>query len=102
MRGTLPNDRTRSWFVNVFCAGKDPGIRPEEDIWPYIGSFNLYDPTNLYAAVKVLRDRFFKPALIEVNGVEHMVIGCTRQDHGINNIHDLQNFMVEIEVEGLL
>lgn len=100
-RGTLPNDRDRQWFINVFCDAKNPGIPDGSDIWPHVAGFNLYDPTNLYAAIPSIRDRFFEPTLVDVGGTQHMVIGLSPDRHGVKDIDGLRQFMIETEVSAL-
>ena len=101
IRGTLPDDRNRGWFVKVFCGGKDPGIGDGEDIWPFVGAFNLYDPVNLVAAIPSLREEYFAPDLVEVKGVGHLVIGVSSGRHGLKDVDGLRRFLVETEVSGL-
>jgi hypothetical protein len=106
IRGTLPNDRNRQWFINVFCSGNDPGIPDGEDIWPYVGCFNLYDPINLVAAVPQLRERFFEPTAVTTRnfmgeGVTHLVIGVSKDKPGIRDVDALRQFLIESEVGAL-
>jgi len=101
IRGTLPNDRNRQWFVNVFCDGQDPGISDTEEIWPHTGRFNLYDPINLVAAVPCLQEMFFDPTCVEVNNIEHMVIGISKTKHGIKTPDTLRDFLCSTEIDGL-
>jgi hypothetical protein len=101
IRGTLPNDRNRGWFINVFCNGDDPGIEDGSDIWPYVGSFNLYDPISFIAAIPALRSSFFNPHVVKVGQTTHIVIGMSRDDHNIKDVDALRQFMMNIEVEAL-
>lgn len=101
IRGTLPDDRDREWFIKVFCSGKDPGIEANGNIWPYIGFFNLYDPANLYAAIPELRDRFLKPTVVRIDKTDHLVIGVSSTEHGVQNPAEFAKFMVSIELLGL-
>ena len=88
LRGSLPIDRNRAWFVRVFCGGVDPagenGEEEEEeeepDIWDHVTLFNLYDPANLCAAVPALEKLFFSPTVVA--GI-HKVIGVSDADPGI-------------------
>jgi inosine-uridine nucleoside N-ribohydrolase len=101
IRGTLPADRDRAWFVKAFCDGKDPGIEGNGDIWPHVGRLTLYDPANLYAAVPSLRSRFFKPKVVRVDNTNHLVIGVSKTEHGVKNPSLFAKFMVDIEILGL-
>ena len=102
IRGTLPDDRDRSWFIKVFCNGKDPGIEDGGNIWPYVGYFNLYDPANLYAAIPELRDHFLKPTVVRVRDTDQLVIGVSSIEHGVLDVKEFAKFMVDIELLGLL
>lgn len=82
-RGPLPPDRDRAWFVTVFCDGRDPGITGEEQILPHTGHFMLYDPINVMAAVDVLREHYFTPHKVVVNGTTHEIIGLSKAHPGI-------------------
>ena len=86
-RGPLPPDRDRQWFVAVFCDGRDPGISAEERILPHTGSFMLYDPINAMAAVDTIRDYFFTPHRVVVNGTTHEIIGLSKAHPGITTEH---------------
>ncbi len=99
IRGTLPPRCNRSWFVNVFCAGKDPG--DVDEIWPHTDRFNLYDPMNLLVAIPEIRNRFFNPKAITVLDTEHVIVGVSAENHGIAAESALREFMVEMEISGL-
>ena len=101
IRGTLPTDRDRAWFVKMYCGGIDPKIPDGHKIWPYIGYFNLYDPTNVYAAVPELQERFLVPKEIKVNGVWHKVFGVSAAVNGVKDPEEFARFMLDIEILGL-
>jgi len=101
VRETLPPTRDRNWFVQVFCDGIDPQVDGSGDIWPHIGKFNLYDPMNLVSVVPVLRDRFFSPTFLKVNDTTHLVIGVSKENHGVKDENELRSFLVEAEVNAL-
>ncbi|MDO8583903.1 MAG: hypothetical protein Q7R83_01860 [bacterium] len=100
-RGKLPLSRDRAWFVKTFCDGKDPGVAADQEIWPHVGKFQLYDPMNLVAAIPTLRDRFFDPIEVVVKGITHRVIGLTKERHGVKNPDSLRQFMIDAEVAAL-
>lgn len=99
-RGSLPVDRTRQWFVAVFCDGTDPAIADGDEIWPYVSGFNLYDPANLYAAIPELQDRFFDAHTFGSRG-QHKVIGLSKDNHGVKDPERLSQFMVDTAMAGL-
>lgn len=101
IRGTLPDDRNRSWFVKVFCAGIEPKIVDGDNIWPYVDCFNLYDPSNIYAAIPELEERFLSPKTINIGEVQHKVFGVSAKVNGVKNAEEFARFMVDIEVLGL-
>ena len=101
IRGTLPNDRDRLWFVNVFCGGVDPSIADGDDVWPFVDKFNLYDVMTVVAAVPSLQKRFFAPTQVDVHGTPHLVIGVSKEHHGIRDSEDLRQFLIKNEVAAL-
>lgn len=101
LRGTLPDDRNRDWFIQVFCGGKISNEVPNHDIWPYVNSFNLYDPTALYAAVPEIANRFYHATEVMVGNTNHKVIGISSSNHGVKNPKALVEFMRETEVQAL-
>ncbi len=101
VRGKLPLSRNRAWFVQVFCNGTDPSIGYDDEIWPYVGTYNQYDPMAIIAAIPELRDRFFSSITVEVKGATHHIIGLTPQLHGIVDKVGLVAFMSELEISAL-
>jgi hypothetical protein len=101
LRGTLPDDRDRDWFIRVFCGGNIPNELINNDIWPYVSSFNLYDPTALYAAVPEIANRFYKPTEVTIGNIRHKIIGVSSSNHGVNDPKALVEFMMETEINAL-
>lgn len=101
-RGKLSISRNRDWFVKTFCGGIDPGIGIDDNIIPYIkaDSWPQYDPINLVAAIPELRDMFFTPKIVTVNGVNHMVIGWSPEEHGVKEPAKLVEFLNSLLVKG--
>jgi hypothetical protein len=88
--------RDIDWFVTVFCKGVPPEGRPD-DIFPHLqavgGSYVLYDAVNLIAAIPTLASRFFDPAIHEVRGVDHEVIGVSAKRNGVDDPAGLYDLM---------
>lgn len=83
-RGPLPPNRDRQWFTNVFCSGEVPAnISGDDDIVPFLGKFNLYDPINVLAAIPQLREQLFNPVRVDVQGTTHRIIGLNEQLNGV-------------------
>jgi hypothetical protein len=97
-RGDLPGRCDRSWFVNTFCGGNDPG---KDDVVRYIVEIAWYDPMNLVAGVDTLREQFYDPYAIEVKGVEHQIIGLTAENHGVRNPEVLRRYMQDGVLQAL-
>jgi inosine-uridine nucleoside N-ribohydrolase len=97
----LPDRCDKVWFTNTFCGGQGAERKPEDSIWDLIKTFNLYDPATLVAAIPNLREHFFAPFVVEVHGVEHLVIGVSAKCHNVVNGPDLATFMKEMLVESL-
>lgn len=100
-RQGLPARCDRKWFCDTFCGGEGAGRKAEESIWDLIKTFNLYDPSTLVAAIPNLREHFFAPFVVEVHGVEHLVIGVSAQRHNVSDPKGLAAFMKEMLVESL-
>lgn len=100
-RGTLPIDRNRQWFINVFCGGKNlDHIEDGGNIWDCVDSFVLYDPVNLYASIPELEERFLKPVRFGRDG-RHKLFGLSAKNHGVKDVDGFASFLVEIEMNGL-
>lgn len=95
LREGLPSRCDRAWFVEDFCGGENPAIPDGGDVKPYLKTFNLYDPTNIVASVSMLRNRFYNPTIVSVNGVDQLVIGVSFKNHGIKDPVALKSFMEE-------
>jgi len=102
IRGKVPNRCDRNWFVKTFCAGKDPEISGDDDVWSFVDKFQLYDPMNVIAAIPLLRDRFYDSILVDVRGKTHQVIGLTAECNGIRDEKNLRSFIIEMETAALL
>ncbi len=101
VRGSLPPSRDRRWFVATYCDGVDPAIGSDDDICPHAKYVNLFDPLNLIAAIPQLRDRFFAPTGVRVDGVTHRIIGLSHRDHGVRDPDGLRSFLVDCELAAL-
>ena len=101
VRGKLPVSRDRKWFVSVFCKNQDPPITGEQEVWPYVDSFNQYDAINVIAAVPELRKRFFTNLSHDVKGVTHFVIGSHKDNPSVVNSDDLREYMTKLQVAAL-
>lgn len=101
VRGKLPMGRNRAQFVTVFCGGRDPGIGADDAIWPFVDSYNQYDPMAVVAAIPELRDRFFECTEVEVRGTMHRMIGCTAEANGVKDKDALIAFMSQMELAAL-
>ncbi len=102
VRGILPPDRNRRWFIDVYCGGRDPGIPDYAPIWEYVQGLNLYDPINLVAAVPKLLAQFFEPTEVVVTGTTQRVIGVSKEKHGIKNPAALRDFIINGELSSLV
>jgi len=101
LRGTLPTNRNRAWFVKVFCDDKDPGIGFDDEIWPFVLTYNQYDPMAVLAAIPELRDHFYECLEVVVNGVTHRIIGLSSEMTGVKDKEELIKFVSEMELGAL-
>lgn len=101
-RQKLPERCDRDWFCDNFCHGRGKDRTGEDEIWNLIVSFQLYDPITLIAALPERASRFFNPVIVDVQGVEHQVIGLSKSLHGVRNPSDLTEFLVRCFLDNLL
>ena len=101
VRGRLPMSRTRQWFVEVFCKNVDPGIGPDDEVWPHVGDYRQYDPMAVAAAVPAIRAKYFEPIPVKVKDTVHHVIGPSSQTPGIKDGNELRELMTRFELTAL-
>jgi inosine-uridine nucleoside N-ribohydrolase len=92
-RAKLPNRCNKEWFCNTFCDGQGMKRASSDSIWDLIQTFNLYDPMTLVAAVPELRRRFYQPVTVHVHGTKHLIIGVSKNVHGVKHPQKLARFM---------
>ncbi|HMY54060.1 MAG TPA: nucleoside hydrolase [Candidatus Obscuribacter sp.] len=100
-RQGLPARCDRNWFLNAFCGGQGQDRKPEDSIWDLIQTFMLYDPCTLVACLPDLREHFYASCVVEVHGVEHMVIGVNPKVHNVRAPEELAAFLKNMMVESL-
>lgn len=100
-RQGLPGRCDRNWFLGAFCGGQGQDKVAGDSIWDIVQSFNLYDPCTLIAAIPNLREHFFAPQVVEVHGVEHLVIGVSAAQHNVRSNAELAQFLTSTLVESL-
>ena len=81
-------------FCNTFCKGQGLERTADDSIWDLIVSFNMYDPMALLCAVDSTRC-YFKPTVKRVLGVDHLVVGTSKDDAGVDDdmVEELRDFM---------
>ena len=100
-RQGLPARCDKAWFSGAFCAGQGADRQAEDSIWDLVQTFNLYDPATLIAAVPNLREHFYAASVVEVHGVEHLVVGVSAKNHNVRNPAELAEFMRTTMVKSL-
>jgi len=100
-RHGLPGRCDKAWFGNTFCGGQGTDRDASASIWDIVETFNLYDPCTLIAAIPNLREHFFAPQVVEVHGVEHLIIGVSASQHNVRNPAELAAFLKTTMVESL-
>lgn len=101
-RHGLPLRCDRNWFQTAFLGGKGADRKAEDSIWDLVESFNLYDPVTLVACIPNLREYFFTPTVVEVHGVEHLVVGVSATTHNVRDPAALAEFLKMMLVESLV
>jgi hypothetical protein len=91
----LPARWNRELFLRTFCGGKGHERAATDSILDLVCEAVAADPMALLAAVPSLRDRFYAPELVRVNGVEHRIIGASSAVPGVKDRHALVNYLLE-------
>jgi len=94
----LPPRCDVTWFQNSFCGGK---TIDGSSCWPYIRTFNMYDPLALLVAVPALREQFFESKKKIIQGVPHLVIGVSKESNGVREPPALHRFMLNAFFQGI-
>lgn len=87
-RGSLPDRCDRTWFVDTYLGGNDPGT---DDMWAQAlttGTFQLYDVLNVATLVT---PHYFDAETISVRGVKHQIFGISPDRHGIRDAKRLRD-----------
>jgi len=84
-REGLPGRCDKTWFINTFAGGKGADRNGQDSIWDLIQSFFLYDPMTLVAALDDKKAEFYEPTIVTVGGVNHEVIGVSKNKRGVKD-----------------
>ena len=97
----LPENRTPDWFRKQFLGGRGEDRGKDDQIWDLLKHFMLYDPLTMIASVPELRTRFFNPAVVEVHGTKHSIIGVDAANHCVRDPKELVQFLASSLLEAL-
>lgn len=100
-RNGLPDRCDKLWFSNQFCVGRATNSDATAPIWDLVESLALNSPCALVASVPNLREHFFAARVVEVNGVEHFVIGVSAVENNVSNPRALASFLQSTLLESL-
>ncbi len=100
-RQGLPARCDKTWFCQVFCGDQGSERTAADSIWDILQTFNLYDPCTLVAAIPNLREHFFAAQVVEVHGMEHLVIGVSAIQHNVRCGGELADFLCTTLVDSL-
>lgn len=100
-RQGLPARCDKAWFCSAFCGGQGTDRAATDSIWDIVQTFNLYDPCTLIAAIPNLREYFYAPQVVEVHGVEHLVVGVSAAQNNVRSGPELASFLCTTLVDGL-
>lgn len=90
----------KPWFCSTFCDGAGMQRDASEPIWDLIVKFNMYDPLALIAALPA-HAGCFDFATLTVGGVDHRVVGVSKQQPGIRPDSGLVEYMHAAFLEGV-
>ena len=98
----LPMRCDKPWFCATFCKGQGLERSADDSIWDLIVSFNMYDPMALLCAVDSTRC-YFKPTVKRVLGVDHLVVGTSKDDAGVDDdmVEELRDFLYANFLRGI-
>jgi inosine-uridine nucleoside N-ribohydrolase len=91
----LPARWNRELFLKTFCGGKGRERAATDSILDLVSETVAADPMALLAAVPSLRDRFYQPEFVQVNGVEHRIIGTSSAVSGVKDSPALVSYLLE-------
>lgn len=100
-RNGLPDRCDRLWFSNNFCVGRAANLDESEPVWELVETVALNSPCALVAAIPNLREHYFASHVVEVNGVEHLVIGISPITNNVRSPRALASFLQSTLVESL-
>ena len=97
-RAELPDRCDRAWFINTFMGGpteENAKLEYIDDVWPFIKSFNMYDPL-CTIAVLAENEKIFDVEKFNVKGCEHQLIGSSKERPGIVDAEceNLKEYMI--------
>ena len=97
----LPARCGPAWFLDTFCGGAGSGRGAQDEVWDLVRSFNMYDAVALIAASPRLRREHFDPTVVAVGGVDHAVIGLSRDESGVRDVDGLRAFLTDGFLRGI-
>jgi VanZ family protein/inosine-uridine nucleoside N-ribohydrolase len=97
----LPARFNRQWFCEKYCQGLGRDRAATDSIWDLVRTANLYDPMALLAVLPDLLARFYAPVVVQVKGVEHRIIGLSKNCNGLKSRPELVDYLSEHLLAGL-
>ena len=93
--------RTHADGAARLCGGAGGGRGAQDEVWDLVRSFNMYDAVALIAASPRLRREHFDPTVVAVGGVDHAVIGLSRDESGVRDVDGLRAFLTDGFLRGI-
>jgi len=93
-RKELPDRCDKAWFLSTFTGGDGEECGAEDDIWPYVKHFMMYDPLACLVGIDKFADLFDFTEL-SVNGCVHKVVGFDKDNHGLKEPSKIKNELVK-------
>jgi len=94
-RRGLPARCDQKWFFEEFVVTNPPADLDHEDIWPFVGCFNLFIPLQLIMALPHVYNRVFQGTNLTVRGVQHTVVGLVRESPGVKDSHAVRALLLQ-------
>jgi len=91
----LPARCDQTWFFENFVVSEPPADHDREDIWPFIGCFNLFIPLQLIMTLPHVYERCFEGTSLMVRGVRHTVVGLIQESPGVKDSHAIRALLLQ-------
>lgn len=99
-RRGLPPRCNQEWFIDTFCGGVQPDTNDSSVIFEACTSFNVYSLLTVLVALPPFLNKYINAKPITVRSVKHLIIGSSKDDHGLNDLDGIRELVYECLFSG--